>query len=272
FSKGNIKSSEILEYKAPIKLILLEPNNPRLDSVLYTFTLSKSAGGYKIKDNIDGSREHKLGTKINSPIGPVMLVPQKAYSFDGDLIVSYTPTDFAVDALRSSISISPNKEKQSFLINFSMVHASREKAVLVLNSLIDQYNNDVTNDKAVVTKATSAFINSRLELISKDLESADSKVADFKDDNNMVDMTAEAQLYMQNATANEQKLVEYQTQLRLADMMRSAATSSQNSLLPSNIGLNDPSIQTNIKSYNDLVLEREDLLKSATPDNPIVQS
>src|SRR5690606_26451422 len=68
----------------------------------------------------------------------------------------------------------------------------------------------------------------------------------------------------------EQKLVEYQTQLSLADMMRDATVNSEYELLPSNIGLTDPSIQTNIKSYNDLVLERDDLLKSATADNPIV--
>src|SRR5690606_9032865 len=36
--------------------------------------------------------------------------------------------------------------------------------------------------------------------------------------------------------------------------------------------LNDQSIEATIKSYNDLVLEREDLLKSATSDNPIVRN
>src|SRR5690606_29659588 len=70
---------------------------------------------------------------------------------------------------------------------------------------------------------------------------------------------------------NERKLIEYQTQLRLADMMRESVT-GDNSLLPSNIGLNDPSIEASVKSYNELILKREDLLKSATPDNPIVRN
>src|SRR5690606_16087895 len=144
-------------------------------------------------------------------------------------------------------------------------------AALILNSLIEQYNADVTEDKALVTRATSNFINSRLDLISKDLAEADSKVADYKDRNQMVDMQTEAQLYMQNATDNERKLVEYQTQLSLADMMREASASEDYTLLPSNIGLSDPSIQANINSYNELILERDDLLKSATQDNPMVQ-
>src|SRR5690606_16372453 len=57
----------------------------------------------------------------------------------------------------------------------------------------------------------------------------------------------------------------------LADMMRESV-GGDNSLLPSNIGLNDPSIEASVKSYNELILEREDLLKSATPDNPIVRN
>src|SRR5690606_33147789 len=84
--------------------------------------------------------------------------------------------------------------------------------------------------------------------------------------------SSELQLYMQDASENERKLIEYQTQLRLADMMGGAITENEVSLLPSNIGLDDQSIQSSIKSYNDLVLERDDLLKSATPDNPIVQN
>src|SRR5690606_6948466 len=111
--------------------------------------------------------------------------------------ITYQPPAVTVDALRAAVQITPNKEVQSFLINFSMDYPLISKAELIINSLIDQYNQDVTYDKAQVTRATSAFINSRLELISKDLEEADSKVADFKDRNNMTDMEAEARLYMQ---------------------------------------------------------------------------
>src|SRR5690606_18785493 len=188
-----------------------------------------------------------------------------------DMVIDVQPVQRVVDNLLGSIQVTPNKEKQSFIVNFSMNHSSREKAALILNSLVQQYDTDATEDKTKVTRATSDFINNRLALITKDLSSSDSKVADYKDRNNLVDMSSEVQMYMQNATENERKLIEYQTQLRLADMMRESVT-GDNSLLPSNIGLNDPSNEATVKSYNDLVLEREDLLKSATPDNPIVRN
>src|SRR5690606_12350529 len=273
YLKGNIKSAEMLEEYAPLKVMILEPTHARLDSTGYNFVVSKKGGTYKIKDELEGIRDYKLGSRLETPLGPISIVAQEGNALweEGELQVSYIPADVTVDILRSMVEISPNKETQSFLVNFSMDYPLIPKAELIINSLIEQYNQDVTYDKAQVTRATSAFINSRLELISRDLAEADSKVADFKDKNRMTDMEAEARLYMQTATANERELVEYQTQLSLADMMREATATEEYNLLPSNIGLNDPSIQTNITKYNELVLERDDLLKSATPDNPMVQ-
>ena len=56
FSKGNIRSSEMLERQSPLKLILMEPSHPRLDSVGYTFIVSKNGSEYKIKDDKTGTR------------------------------------------------------------------------------------------------------------------------------------------------------------------------------------------------------------------------
>src|SRR5690606_5653454 len=272
YMKGNIKSAEVLENQSPLKVMLLEPDHARLDSVAYIFTINKKGDGYKIKDEVEGTRDYTLGSRLETPIGPISLVPQEnSKLWEGDLQVSYIPTDITVDILRNIVQITPNKEVQSFLVNFSMDYPLIAKSELILNSLIDQYNEDVTYDKAQVTRATSKFITSRLDLISKDVAEADSKVADFKDRNSLMDMQEEARLYMQNASENERKLVEYQTQLSLAEMMGEATSSTEYNLLPSNIGLTDPSIQANINNYNALVLERDDLLKSATSDNPVVQ-
>src|SRR5690606_34734959 len=208
YIKGKIKSAEVLENESPLKVMLLEPNHARLDSVGYTFTITKQGDQYRIKDESEGMRDVSLGSRIETPIGPISLVPLEGNKkWDGDLLINYRPPAVAVDALRNGIQITPNKEPQSFLVNFSIDYPLISKAELVINSLIDQYNQDVTYDKAQVTRATSTFINSRLELISKDLEEADTKVADFKDKNQMTDMQAEARLYMQTATENERQLV-----------------------------------------------------------------
>src|SRR5690606_830787 len=97
YVKGSIKSSGVLEKHAPLKVLLLEPNHARLDSVAYTFTVSKKADTYKIKDEEEGSREYTLGSKIETPLGPISLVPQEGNNeWEGELQVSYLPTDIMV--------------------------------------------------------------------------------------------------------------------------------------------------------------------------------
>src|SRR5690606_8023772 len=58
YVKGNIRSAEVLEQHAPLKVMLLEPNHERLDSVDYTFTVSKHGNQYKIKDEEGGARAY----------------------------------------------------------------------------------------------------------------------------------------------------------------------------------------------------------------------
>src|SRR5690606_22352914 len=188
YMKGSIKSAEVLENQSPLKVMLLEPNHTRLDSIRYSFTIIKKADTYKIKDELEGTRDYTLGSKLETPIGPISLIPQDNNKlWEGDLQINYIPADITVDIIRSVVQITPNKEAQSFLVNFSMDYPLIAKSELILNSLIDQYNEDVTYDKAQVTRATSKFITSRLDLISRDLAEADSKVADFKDRNSLMD-------------------------------------------------------------------------------------
>ena len=269
-SKGKIKSTELDSKSTPISVILLDAKVHNLDSVKYSFTLRRYGDSMTIKDAKQTIEKYSYGEKINTPVGPILITPQGARDFEGELVVKITPIDLVIDALLSAIDVMPNKDKQSFIVNFTMNSTNRDKAIRILNSLVEQYNEDVSTDKNRLTRATSDFINSRLKLISEDLTSADSRVAEYKDRNSLVDMSSEAQLYMQTSSENEKKLVDYETQLKLADMMTSSIADDY-VLLPTNLGLKDLSIEASIKSFNELILERDDLLKSATPNNPTVK-
>lgn len=81
-------------------------------------------------------------------------------------------------------------------------------------------------------------------------------------------MLLRSEYLLESAADNEKKLLESSTQLQLVDYMNSALNSSKTDLLPSNIGLEDKSISAEISSYNELVLAKEDMLKSVTKDHP----
>src|SRR5690606_4212618 len=275
FSVGNVKAKEILAKDAPVRLITTSADTSVLDSLSYKFNIIiRSSSSFDLKDEHRTLKNLSFGQKFASPLGDIIIVPGKMIKrfVDSEYQIMYSPINRTIDFLIGSLQMAPNKDEQSYVVNLSMEYPLKEKAMLIINTLIDKYNDDVSYDKNQVVKATANFINSRLELISKDLADADRTVADYKDNNRLVDMANEAQLYLQTATDNERKLVDAQTQLQLAEMMRDAIQPDNFSLLPSNIGLQDASIEATIVNYNKMILERDDLLKSATPDNPVVKN
>ncbi|VTQ07292.1 Wzz/FepE/Etk N-terminal domain-containing protein [Sphingobacterium daejeonense] len=55
--KGNVKNSELTEQQSPVKLVVLDPNNSKLDSIKYSFTLSQKNGEFLFDDEINGPRK-----------------------------------------------------------------------------------------------------------------------------------------------------------------------------------------------------------------------
>ena len=270
-AKGQIRSREMLEKDMPFFIV---PQGNQ-DSVRLNIQInSKNGRQLQITNLFSGQKSTCEFDKSVNIGGNLVLFKRNVankFEIDSDYEIAVIPKDWAVDGLRGAINIMPGKEMQSFIVNFSMVSGLGKKSELVLNSLIDIYNADLTNDKLRMTRATSDFINKRLMLISKDLSGADEEVADFKSSNSLVDMGTEAGVYLNNASENEKKVLEHRTQLQLVDHMNDfLKKEAEGKLLPSNIGLEDASIGTAIASYNKLVLERDDLLKSASDLNPAV--
>jgi len=271
FIKGNIRESELLKKQSPIQLMILEPGHTRLDSVVYEINVSRTQDGYQVWDEMMEKRNYTIGQKIISPVGPISLLSTGLFpDWTGEIRIQVLPKDFAVNILQGMVNVESNAKEQSFAIRLSTETSSPAKGEMILNSLIDHYDQDRTYDKETIFRNTSAFINSRLELINKDLKAADSRVANFKGDNDLADIQAQTQLLMKDASDQERKLVEYQTQLYLSEIVRESSIKEDFALLPSNIGLTDQTVQSLIKSYNELILERSDLLRSSTSESPVL--
>lgn len=83
----------------------------------------------------------------------------------------------------------------------------------ILNQVITSYKQAELNDKAALAKNTLAFVEDRLKLVSHDLDSIERKVQQYKSGAGAVDISAQGQLYLQNVSANDQKLSDVNMQL-----------------------------------------------------------
>ena len=137
--------------------------------------------------------------------------------------------------------------------------------------MIEQYNADGIADKNIIAQTTTDFLDSRLDLISKELKAIEGTAEQFKSRNRMVDASSSADIFLQSSSANERELIAANTELELLNFMtEELERSGKGDLLPSNIGLSDNGIISMASEYNDLMLQRNRVIKSSSVKNPII--
>lgn len=141
-----------------------------------------------------------------------------------------------------------------------------------LNQLIECYNLQANEDKNEIAVRTEEFINSRLEKINAELGNTEGALESYKRNNNMVELKLNATQSVANQDQFSQKLVEANTQMALLNELNATLHESGNRYqpLPSNVGLKDESTTALIQKYNEIVLERNRLLRSASETSPTV--
>lgn len=279
FKEGRIKTTEIYKDKSPIKLTQL--NSPLIaeDTLRANFKVKVlSSTDYEIKEeNKKFNAKAKFGQKINSPIGEIMLLPNGgnfSKNTNQEFFIKISPFMKVVENYRNKVTAEATGTtgRKNNVITLSLIDDVKDKAVRVLDELVNQYNNDAVNDKKLVGEKTSKFISDRLDLVSGDLKGADKNVQEFKSNNNVTDLATETGINLQSASNNDAILLEYSTQLNLVNYMNDYLKKNQNELIPVNIGLDDVAINATSQKYNELVLERDAMLKHSTDKNPIVQN
>ncbi|WP_407489079.1 GumC family protein [Elizabethkingia anophelis] len=161
--------------------------------------------------------------------------------------------------------------KETTVIRLSMNYAQIQKAKDVLNALVIAYNNDAIQDKNSESSKTLAFIEERIKKLSGELGQVENEKENFKSKNQLTDIETEAKISLESSAAARAKQLELDGQLELTNaLINYVSHQGQYQVLPSNVGLANPEAIAGISAYNQLVLQRNRLLESATTENPIV--
>ncbi|TXD55430.1 polysaccharide biosynthesis tyrosine autokinase, partial [Polaribacter sp. IC066] len=133
-----------------------------------------------------------------------------------------------------------------------------------------QYNLDAIKDKSIVSEKTKDFIEERLTNVGAFLALAQDNVQEYKTKFGITGLSMEGELALEAVSINNQKIIEIQSQLNLANWIQKKLIkeSETNDVLPTNLGFTDASITQSILNYNELVLLKNRLLVTAGNRNP----
>ncbi len=274
-AQGNIISRELYD-NPPITFNFISDDSITNKAKFEFFVIlsSSTTFGYSAEED-SPVKPHSFGKEINTPIGDIIMTPNPD-NFDrykGEKIkVEITPVAIVAQDYMKKVVVS-NPDDKSNIVNISLEDPSLRKGKDIIDALVRVYNRNAIRDKKIIADRTSEFISDRIQAISKNLSSADQSAQDLKTDKGITDLASEANVNLNVGAANQQELSNYRAQLNIASSMRDIVEEQSGyEIVPANIGLSDPTIAATTQRYNQLVLERNRLLKSSNEKNPVIQN
>ena len=164
--------------------------------------------------------------------------------------------------------------KSTSIAQLQLTDEVPQRSLDYLKQLAIVYNRQANEDKNTIALRTDKFINDRLGKINAELGKTEGELQSYKQQNGIVELKMNAGNSVANQNSSELKLAEVETQIELFNTIaREVESSSRNlsQVIPSNVGLDDQSSTSLINKYNELVLERNRLLRSASESSPVVE-
>lgn len=285
-AKGKIKDQ--LMYKTEPVFVDLDPGH--LEKLIYPIKLviTRDGNEYKVKGQYTASAFEEtektvyeiektlngLPARISTRVGTITLNAnsQVAPMADGATIkVTIVAPKYMAMKYVKALSVSPTS-KTTTIAQMVLTDEIPQRAVDYLRQLTVCYNRQANEDKNEIAVRTEEFINGRLEKINAELGSTEGSLEAYKKRNNMVELKLNAAQSVQNQDIFSQKLAEANTQVALLQSISQYMNdpANQYQTLPSNVGLTDQSATQLINKYNDIVLTRNRLLRSASESSPTV--
>lgn len=261
YHKPGLKNTEIYT-DSPFQL---KVSNFKKNGIL---SITKQKDKFLLKDyDSDYSTPFVPGQPVDTPFGLITIV------YKGD------PTDkceIKADIYASSalplVDIRP-VSKNSSVIELSMVSPVPEKSTDIINTLVKFYNFQALDEKNKLADQSIQFIDDRISLIASELSGVEKNVEQYKQSNRIADLQSEADLYLTTGGEYDKRIVDLDMQKQILQSVESYINnqSNQNNVIPSNIGISDPTLVSMIETFNAKQFERNRLASTARENNPVLK-
>jgi len=268
---GRIRDVEVFGDDLPFHLEVL---NPQSIQDVKKWTVTDTSAGIIFRGNKDKAPVFIAYDQLFSYDG-ISFRLKKDSLYKGPRLSDYnititTPSDAAI-AFSRRLSVDA-ASKVATVINLELKDANKKRAVATLQSMINIYNVQGVEDKNRVTDNTVSFLNDRLAEVANELQGVEGSVQKFKSQNKVTDLSSDAQQYLDLSQQVDLQKAKSQTQMNIISSLEKDLKENEANpkLVPSTLGIEEPSLHMLIEKHNDLVLKKERAEQVSGPKNPLV--
>lgn len=273
------------DFLRTIDLYTASPYYVKMDSMALmqlektlSFEIARENGQYTIEgeynDSAFSQTVKKLPAMINTPAGPISIALRKGLKFLPQKEITVTISNpNAVGRYISANLLTTEVGKQVDVINIGLNVSNEQKGKDILNTLSAIYNRDAIEQINRSAMNTANFIDDRLRLISGELSDVEGEVENYKQVNQMTDISSDAKIYLERNNEFDQQRIQVENQLSLIRFVEEFISKGANqyALIP-NLGLTDVGLVAVIQKYNELLMNRERIAGGSSEENPALRN
>lgn len=259
-------------YSAPFKVSILKG----VDTIRLTTLeiIKKSQNKLRITSK-DFEKDVIWGEQFQVPgVGTLKVEPKNLSDLETKTyFVTISSIDDRVAVLQNQLAVGVSN-KQVSIIDLGFSYTIPKKGEDILNTLIEKYSQANLSDKNAIADSTYQFINERLSKIGSELGDVENEVENFKQKNQLADMTEQGKVLVQNTSELSTELAKAETQVNiLQDLEKYLKNKDQNKrVFPSSLLPQDMVFSNLMGQYNSLLIERERQLLGVTEESPFIQN
>lgn len=265
YNKGNVRSSNAYG-SSPV---LLEIVKLKDSSAGFEFEVELFEKEFRFQDQ-PATFEYEKEFENRRGVFKISRISERSLNiFSSNIfIISYSPFNIATTSVASSISTLQTID-QATILDISMETDNINYGKDVINELMKEYGKRNVEDRRQISQATMRFIDERLDTIKYELGDVESGLLRFREKNNVIDLSEQAKLHFTNVSESNKQLFTQQVQLGIIDYLLDYVSnpSNANKFVPTDLGVQEPTLLPLISQYNTLQLQRNNLAATTGTSN-----
>ena len=276
FSPGYFRNDPLYAETLPIEVEFHELDDNTQASFTLTLNGNETASMSDIKlhgEDLGKGTMVRIGKKCKTPIGAITVKPSLYYKKGAREKIVVERSGYLAAAQRYggivTASIQPNTKN---IIDIVCVDNSIPRAENILKTIVNIYNENWVQNRNLISVSTNEFIKERLAVIEEELGDVDQNIAGYKSANAMPSVEAVAGQAMAQESAADQQRQAISNQLYMVRYVRNYVSDPSHSkqLLPASSGIGNPAVEAQIATYNEKLLQRNNLVANSSEKNPLV--
>ena len=280
--KGTIKDTELygnsnpFYSSTPIKVFADQQIIPSLKRAIILQVMIGDNSTIRVEGNYGSytfeSEYTSLPGVLDTPVGELLLLPgettvlRKQYPLEVRIVPPLRVAQHYGRLLNVELT-----DKNTTIVALSLRETHKKRGEDFLRTLIDVYNRVTMAEKNKAARTASAFIQERLDVLSKDLQEAEKKVETYKMDNSIASILVESEIAVAEDNVMGKKVIQLETQKRMLSYLLDELNKGSSQIVPLLGDDSNTPLNLLLQKYNAYVTERERLLNFVTSDAPILK-